>query len=329
MEESKIEMRWNPLLEEWVLISAKRSTRPWQSAETCPFCPGSEETKGDWKVLTLENKYPALSVYAPEVVNESSLYKRAKSYGYSLVVVETRNHEGDLCTLSDEEMRLYISALIEQTKKICSDRKIKYVYPFRNKGKDVGVSIIHPHSQIYALPIIPRRIKKELDSSKKYFLKHKRCLICDILEEEKRGPRVVYENKNFLAYLPFFAQWPLEIHLTPKRHFQRITELTEEEALDLGEALRNITGGYSKLYEGREISYVMAVHQAPCRRNCNYYHFHVEFYPRNREKDRIKFLAGIEIGGGTYTNDSDPELKAKEIKKAIESFISLSKNKKT
>lgn len=321
MEGNKIEMRWNPLLEEWVLISAKRSARPWQSAEACPFCPGNEETKGYWIVLTLKNKYPALSIDAPEVKDESKLYKKAKSYGYSLVVVETRNHEGDLCTLSNEEMKLYISALIEQTKKICSDKKIKYVYPFRNKGKDVGVSIIHPHSQIYALPIIPRRVKRELYSSRKYFTKHKKCLICDILEEEKRGPRVVFENKSFLAYLPFFAQWPLEVHLTPKRHFQRITELTEEEILDLGEALRNITGGYSKMYEGREISYVMAMHQAPCRGNYDYYHFHVEFYPRNRERDRIKFLAGIEIGGGMYTNDSDPELKAKEIREAIEKFV--------
>jgi UDPglucose--hexose-1-phosphate uridylyltransferase len=325
MEENKIEMRWNPLLEEWVLISAKRSTRPWQSAEACPFCPGNEETQGDWVVLTLKNKYPALSTEAPEVKDESKLYKRARSYGYSLVVVETRNHEGDLFTLSNEEMKLYISALVEQTKKICNDKKIKYVYPFRNKGKDVGVSIIHPHSQIYALPIIPRRIERELDSSKKYFSKYKRCLICDIIEEERRGPRVVFENKNFLAYLPFFAQWPLEVHLTPKRHFQRITELTEEETLDLGEALRNITGGYSRLYEVREISYVMAMHQAPCRGDYDYYHFHIEFYPRNRERDRIKFLAGIEIGGGTYTNDSDPELKAKEIKEAIERFVSSNK----
>lgn len=325
MEENKIEMRWNPLLEEWVLISAKRSTRPWQSSEACPFCPGNEETRGDWVVLTLNNKYPALSVSAPNVIDEGKLYRKAKAYGYSLVVIETRKHTGDLYTLSSDEMRLYILTLIEQTKKLCNDKKIRYVYPFRNKGKDVGVSIIHPHSQIYALPIIPRRIKRELTSSKKYFLNHRKCLICDIMEGERKGPRVIFENSSFLAYLPFFAQWPLEVHLTPKRHFKSIVELTEKEISDLGESLRNITGGYSKLYEERELSYVMAVHQAPCKGNCDYYHFHIEFYPRNRERDRIKFLAGIEIGGGTFTNDSDPELKAKEIREAVVKFISLNK----
>jgi len=221
-------------------------------------------------------------------------------------------------------MKLYIKALIEKTNELCLDRRIKYVYPFRNKGKDVGVSIIHPHSQIYALPIVPKKIKREIDSCKSYFEKNKRCLVCDILEEERKGPRIVYENKNFLVYLPFFAQWPLEVHVTPKRHIQKLTDLKEDEIQDLGDALRKVTGGYASLYNGEEISYVMAVHQAPCRGKFDFYHLHIEFYPRNRERGRIKFLAGIEIGGGTFTNDSDPEEKAMEIKKAIERYIQKS-----
>ena len=313
------ELRWHPLLEEWIIVASAREKRPWRPKNYCPFCPGSEETGYNWEVLTLDNKFPAL-VKNPKVSRESyDIYKVREGYGYCKVLIETPQHEGDLCDLSIEQLVKVINEFIKNYEELGADPKIKCVMEFRNKGEEIGVSLTHPHSQIYALPFIPSRIRKELESAKKFYMNNKECLFCHIANLElKEKIRVIYKNDSFIAFVPFFAMWPYEVHVYPLRHFEAINKLKENEKRDLAKVLKIVTYAYNKLFN-RSMPYMMVFHQAPTDGNkYDYYHFHVEFYPILRSKNKLKYAAGIEWGAGTFTYDGLPEERAKQLKELIE-----------
>lgn len=170
------EIRYNPLIDQWTIVAGHRSKRPWQPSVnfTCPFCPSSIETKdyGSWDVIVLQNRFPALVLNPIKPSPKSdNLFKAIKAFGVCEVVVETPAHEGDLCDLSLDGMMKVIETFAKEFQRLSNMKGIKYVAEFRNKGKEIGVSLTHPHSQIYALPFIPSRIMQELKSFKKYFKK--------------------------------------------------------------------------------------------------------------------------------------------------------------
>jgi len=319
------ELRWNPFLGQWVIIAGHRGRRPWRPEERergfrCPFCPGSPETErfGDsWDVIVLPNKFPALKPDAPEVAGGGDLFRRGRALGLCEVVVETPEHEGDLHTLGLEHMAKVVRVFADEYRRLGSLPYVKYVAEFRNKGKEIGVSLTHPHSQIYAMPFIPPRIEAELKNFKRFFEEHGECLLCAVLREELRdGERVVYSNRHFVVVLPFFAMWPYELHVYPRRHVQSLDRLSDDEVLHLADALRVVTATYSRLFD-RDLPYIMAVHQAPTDGgDYGYYHLHVEFYQPYREQDKMKYAAGIEWGFGTFTYDGVPEEKAEELRAA-------------
>jgi len=311
------ELRWNPILGEWIIVAAKREKRPWRP-NYCPFCPGSEETGEGWRVLVLPNRYPALGVDAEVATSSKDIYCVKPGYGYCEVVIETPMHEGDLCDLSLEHLKEVIDAFSQRYVELGRDPKIKYVFEFRNKGAAIGVSLHHPHSQIYALPFIPPRVKRELDNSRKFYKKNGRCLFCRILElEYESKSRILYENADFTVFLPFFAMWPYEVHVYPRRHVQNLPMLTEEERYSLADALKVITKAYNMLFD-MNLPYIMAVHQSPTDGGeYKYYHLHIEFYPPNRDANKLKYAAGIEWGAGVFTYDGLPEERAMQLKKAV------------
>ena len=322
------ELRWNPLLGCWIIVAGHRARRPWRPEEKkriCPFCPGAPETKdeGEWDVLILPNKYPALSLDAEEPNMKDEFYRHGRAVGVCEVVVETPIHEGDLCDLSLDHMKKVIDAYTDEYEKLGKLREVKYVVIFRNKGKEIGVSLTHPHSQIYALPFIPPRIAVELKNFRRYMEEKGSCLLCTIIEKERReNKRLIYENDGFVCLLPFFAMWPYEVHVYPKRHVTSLSELSNEERLQLADALRIITGTYNNLFD-RDMPYIMVIHQRPTDgEEYPYYHMHIEFYPPYREKDKLKYAAGIEWGTWTFTYDGVPEEKAKELRMACLKFLS-------
>ncbi len=310
------ELRWNPLLGCWIIVSAKRRVRPWRE-KFCPFCPGTEETGYGWDVLVLDNKYPALRRDAVPSRTGYDIYRVRPGYGYCKVVVETREHEGDLDTIPYLNLVKYIQTLVEETRKLCGDEKIEYVAVFRNKGEVIGVSLTHPHSQIYALPFIPPKLKIEMKNSRKYHEEKGECLFCHIIElEKKEKKRILYENRSFVGFLPFFATWPYEAHIYPQRHFPKLTEMSLEEVEDLADILKVIVAMYNSLFDF-SLPYIMFFHQAPCKGDHEYFHFHVEFYPVHRSKDKLKYAAGIEWGAWVFTYDDIPENKAEELRQAL------------
>ncbi len=314
------ELRWNPILGTWVIVSSKRESRPWRE-EKCPFCPGTPETGYGWDVLVLDNRFPALRPDARTSVESRDIYRVEPGYGYCKVVIESPEHEGDLDTIPIENLRKYLRILGEETAKLCRDKEICYVIPFRNKGELIGVSLTHPHSQIYALPFIPPRINIELKNAREFYKKHNECLFCHILGfEEKEGKRVLYRNKLFTSFLPFFAMWPYEVHIYPRKHVLHLSDLDSGGIEYLADILRVTVSMYNRLFDF-SLPYIMIFHQAPCRGNYNYYHLHIEFYPVHRARDKLKYPAGIEWGAWVFTYDDLPENKVAELRYALQKAV--------
>lgn len=309
------ELRWNPLLEAWIVVAGHRKRRPWRSG-FCPFCPGSPETAGEWDVLALPNRYPALSPEPPRVEEGGKPFFRREAKGVCEVVVETPLHEGDFQDLSIEQVSRYIGLLAERVKDLSARSYIEYVMPFKNKGSLIGVSLTHPHSQIYALPFIPPRVRRELDSARKFKEAYGRNVFEEILEKElEEGVRVIYVNRDFTLLLPFYAMWPYEMHVYTARRFRRLPDLTGDSKLMLSDVIRVATGVYEEMF-GSEYAYMMIFHQAPVRGDYPEYRLHVEFYTPHLSRDRIKYAAGIEWGAWVFTYDGVPEERAGELKKA-------------
>lgn len=319
----RVELRWNPLLREWVIVAAHRQYRPWQPKTTCPFCPGSEEMKEKWEVVALPNKFPSLMENPPQPFSlPKPPYKVRKAYGICEVIVETPNHEGDLCDLMQENMRKVVDLFAERYKKLGSKKFVKYVFIFRNKGAVIGVSLHHPHSQIYAFPFIPPRIEKELKSASKYFESYGRCLFCDVLKAEKEdGARIVYESRYMTVFVPYSAMWPYEVHIYPKRHLGSLLDMNDEERDDLAWVLRVVTAMYNSLFNF-SMSYIMVFHQVPTDgKDYGFYHMHIEFYPPYRDKEKLKHAAGVEWGAGVFIYSGEPEIKVKELRKACKKAL--------
>ncbi|MEM1966559.1 MAG: galactose-1-phosphate uridylyltransferase [Nitrososphaerota archaeon] len=319
------EIRWHPLLGTWVIVASGRATRPWRDA-TCPFCPGAPETGYGWDVISLDNRYPSLSTSPSVTSTPPSFSKLEPGYGRCKVVIETTEHEGDLDTIPFQNLVKYVDILGRETAELAEDPGIKYVAPFRNKGELIGVSIHHPHSQIYALPFIPLRIERELASMEGYYKDKGSCLVCDIVKEEELGERVIYRNRDFILILPYYAQWPHECHIYPRRHFQLLSQLTDGEKESLSETLLVAVSMYNSLFNF-SLPYMMVTHQAPVKGHYPHYHLHIEFYTIHRYADKLKYAAGIEWGYWAFTYDELPENRVKELKEALKRAVNRLKER--
>ncbi|MCS7145422.1 MAG: galactose-1-phosphate uridylyltransferase [Nitrososphaerota archaeon] len=313
------EIRWHPLLGTWNIVASGRATRPWRDVK-CPFCPGAPETGEGWDVISLDNRYPSLSTTPVISAAAPSFSETRPGYGRCKVVIETPDHEGDLDTISFKNLVKYVEILGRETEELARDPEIKYVAPFRNKGELIGVSIHHPHSQIYALPFIPLKIERELEFMTRYNREKGTCVICDIVKEEQGGGRVVYSNRDFILILPFYAQWPHECHIYPRRHFQLLSELTAMEKESLADILLITVAMYNSLFSF-SLPYMMVIHQAPVKGQHPQYHLHIEFYTIHRYADKLKYAAGIEWGYWAFTYDELPENRVKELKQAARKAV--------
>ncbi|MEM0001538.1 MAG: galactose-1-phosphate uridylyltransferase [Desulfurococcaceae archaeon] len=327
------EIRWNPLVKKWIIVAAHRATRPWRPDEksrefTCPFCPGAPELKNldEWDVVVLPNKYPAL-IPEPQPVEkeEMNILDKKEARGVTEVIVETPEHEGDLCTLTLDHAKRVVETYRNEVDKLAKERFIEYVAVFRNKGKEIGVSLTHPHSQIYALPFIPPRIMAEINAIEEYKKIHGSCMICDIVKYEiESKKRIIYSNEEFIALIPYYAMWPFEIHVYPIKHVKTIRDLNDHQLTSLADVLRVVTATYNSLLE-RDAPYIMAFHDHPVKGNYEY-HFHVEFYQPYRDKEKLKYAAGIEWGFWVFTYDGVPEQRAVELREACRKAVKTLNN---
>ena len=328
------EERWHPLREEWIIVAAHRQNRPW-SGETidaenkilpqyvadCYLCPKNSRVSGktnpDYEqIFVFDNDHPSVAEDAPEIEKTiSDVYKNRRASGISRVVCYSPRHDLTLTELSVEEITNLLNVWSDQYKDLSAREEIKHVLIFENKGEAVGVSNPHPHCQIYANNFVFKTIETEAKVSKKYFEETGKILFQEIIAAEKKdNRRIIAENENAIAFLPYFARYAYEVFVAPKKTCQSLADLSPKEMLDFAEVLKTVLVKFDNLWK-MPLPYVMALHQAPTDDgDYSAFHFHIEFHPPLRKPNLLKYLAGPEIGGGNFLSDTSPEEKAAELK---------------
>lgn len=298
------ELRWHPLLEEWVTVAPWRQDRTYHPpADHCPLCPTrpgmpvTEIPEPDYHIAVFENRFPA---YTGE-------------QGRCEVVCYTSDHDSSLGEQSVDHIQDLIGVWRDRTAELGRLPNVRYVYIFENRGEVIGVTLSHPHGQIYAYPFMPPTLQRELRSGARHMRETGRCVYCDVLEGERGGERTVIRDERWIAFVPPFARWPYEVHLAPIRHHGGLLDQDADEDESLARILKGLLQKYDRLF-ARPLPYVMAMHQKPPGRGNRHHHFHIEFYPPNRTEDKLKYLAGSELGAGAFILDAKAEDTAAELR---------------
>jgi UDPglucose--hexose-1-phosphate uridylyltransferase len=312
------ELRWHPLLRQWVGVAAARQDRPQMPKDWCPFDPGSGIVPDHYDVYIYPNDFAAFSQSAAEFDSSASsnLFGETGARGSCDVVLYHPDHSKLPSQLSAAHWRLVVDAWTRRSVELFTDPTIQYVFVFENTGVAIGVTMPHPHGQIYAFPFIPPLMQTELDSARDYHSDDERCLYCDLLAGELNARvRIVVENDSFVAFVPFAARFPSEVQIYSRRHVDRLASLSDGESTDLARLMHLIRKKYDNLY-GFQLPLIMAVRQAPAKGDYPYFHFHIEFFPIQRSATKLKYLAGVESGAGTFLNDTVAEERAEALRNA-------------
>jgi UDPglucose--hexose-1-phosphate uridylyltransferase len=297
------ERRFNELRGEQVVYAIHRQDRTFlPAAEHCPLCPtvvGAEPTEipfPAYEIAVFDNRFPAFE--APD--------------GAAEVVVYTDQHVGSFGGLEPGRARALMRVWRQRYEELGARPDVEYVFIFENRGVEVGVTLDHPHGQIYGFPFIPPVAVAELAAD----ARQGGCAVCALLAEELAdGRRVIYENDSHVCYVPFAARWPYEAHVVVREHRASLARATEAELDGLADALQRVALGYDALFD-RPFPYVMVVHQAASDGR-ERGHLHVEFYPPLRTAHKLKYLAGSEQGAGTFIGDTLPEESAASLREAV------------
>lgn len=326
------ERRFDPTKGEWVTISSHRQDRTFLPAkELCPFCPthseefATEVPAPTYDLAVFDNKFPSLTPNPPQPsVQTSSLYPVEPAIGAAEVVLYSEDHAATLAGMDPERVKWIINIWSDRYAALGSREEVAYVLIFENKGVEVGVTLHHPHGQIYAYPEIPPVPAKELRSALQHLQQWGSCVFCDQIGRERSDRlRVLAENRSFLAFVPFAARYPYEVHIMSRRHAASLLDLTEPERGLLAGIMLQVLRGYDALF-GFSMPYIMGIHQAPTDDGewQAVSHFHIEFSPPYRTPTKLKYVAGSEFSGGAFLNDTVPEESAERLRAALKSVKS-------
>ena len=312
-------LRWHPLRGEWVAYAGHRQHRtflpPAEYNPLQPSAPGDPPTEvpaGPWDVAVFENLFPALTMRSPEP--PSLRVPSAPGRGICEVVVFTQDARETLGTLSLGHLELIVDVWADRYEELGRLSDVLYVYPFENRGVEVGVTLHHPHGQIYAYPFVPPVAAGELAHQRAYYDAHGRGLLEDFIAREvAEGTRMLYSGAHAAAFMPICARYSYEVWVAPLRPAPSFAALAPEERRDFARALKTVLLKFDGLWD-RHFPYVLAFHQAPTDGASHpEAHLHAEFYPAYRMPGRLKYLAGSELGAGVFTADTVPEEKVQEL----------------
>jgi UDPglucose--hexose-1-phosphate uridylyltransferase len=330
--------RFNPLTNEWVLVSPHRAARPWQGevaqlARTsepaydpnCYLCPGNTRAGGIRNpayasTFVFDNDFAALKPETPRDrldVDGRGLLVAAAERGLCRVICFSPRHDLTLAAMKVDEIQPVLATWIEQFRELSSMPEIQHVLIFENRGEMMGASNPHPHCQIWATASIPDVPAKELASQDAYFKAKQRCLLCDYISLElQQKVRVILANEGFVAIVPFWAVWPFEVLICSRRHFTSMPQLDANEIRPLSTMLQSMTSTYDKVF-GVPFPYSMGFHQSPTDGKAHpEWHFHAHFYPPLLRSATIrKFMVGFEMLG-TPQRDITPESAAERLREA-------------
>jgi len=327
------ELRKDPIVGRWVIISIERGKRPTdfispsqrKKGGFCPFCPGNEHTappeimafrpagtqpdSPGWTLRVVPNKFPALQIHGDLNKTGEGMFDKMNGIGAHEVIIETPEHSLSLATMPVKAVEDVLWAYHMRLNDLKKDIRFRYVLIFKNEGEDAGASLEHTHSQLIALPIVPKIVKEEIDSAERYFNLKERCIFCDVINQElEDGRRIIYENKDYLALAPFAPRAPFETWILPKRHESAFSPPGKDFSM-LADILQRILKQMDRILDVPPYNFI--IHTSPFNAETNeYYHWHIELTPK------LTKIAGFEWGSGFYINPTPPEEAAKFMREA-------------
>jgi UDPglucose--hexose-1-phosphate uridylyltransferase len=312
-------LRWHPLRGEWITYAAYRQNRTFlPPPEYDPLAPTVDaafptEVPGDpWEIAVFDNRFPALATHADPA--PGSVVPTAPANGHCEVVVFTPEREGSLAALPRDRIELLIEVWADRTARLGARAGIRYVLPFENRGAEVGVTLHHPHGQIYAYPFVPPVPANMQRVAEAHFREHGAGpLAAHIAREVEDGRRILYRGEHAVAFVPACARYPYETWVATIAPVETFGGLSPAQRADLARALQTVLRKYDALWQ-RPLPYLMSWYQAPLDgRPHPESHLHAEIWPPYRTRDRLKYLAGTEIAAGLFAMDALPEDKAAEL----------------
>jgi len=314
-------MRLDALTGDWVAIAGHRQNRTFlPPPDECPLCPTgrgaapSEIPASSYDVVVFENRFPSFSTRATTPAPSADpLLVAAPAAGRCEVVCFTSDHGASFASLSAERVRTVIEAWVDRTRELSRLPDVKQVFCFENRGQEIGVTLHHPHGQIYAYPYVPQRTQQLIARARTHHEHTGRLLGADILDAERRdGRRVVLSGKHWSAYVPYAGRWPVEVHLAPHRDVPDLVALDEPQKAELAAVYVELLGRLDRFYvapDGSPVAlpYIAGWHQAPVREGRDVSRLHLQVMSVLRAPGKLKYLAGSESGVGGWVNDVAPE----------------------
>lgn len=311
--------RWHPLRGEWVTYAAFRQHRTFQpppqynplAVMVDPLVP-TELPMGNYEIAVFDNRFPSMSLAAHDP--PALTVPTAPALGHCEVVVFTQDPGAALAGLALSRIELLLEVWADRTSRARRTGTIKYVLPFENRGAEVGVTLHHPHGQIYAYPFVPPVPAAMLAQELGYYAQHGRALLVDMVQAELAAAvRVIYRGEHAVAFVPACARYPYEVWVMPIGQVTDFAALSTAQRADLARALKTVLLKYEALWQ-RPFPYLMAWYQGPTDGAAHpETQLHAQFLPPYRTRDRLKYLAGTELGAGMFAMDALPEEKAAEL----------------
>jgi UDPglucose--hexose-1-phosphate uridylyltransferase len=327
------ERRYDPTTDEWVAFATHRQTRTFlPSRAECPLCPtlpGRPPTEVDrtaYDVVVFDNRFPSLSPDPPQPdVAATELYPVEPAYGRCEVIVFSDQHDATLASLGRERIRLLVEVWADRYAILGREPHVQYVMPFENRGEVIGVTLHHPHGQIYGYSDVPPKVLQHLQAVARYRERTGRLVWTDVVDDvlaDRR--RLVFEGRHHVAFVPFATRFPYELQIVPRRHVPSLRELDADARDELAELVHLAVRSYDGLF-GFPLPYVMAIYSRPTGGTApgggswdDLSQLRVNFFPPHREATKLKYLAGSELAAGAFITDVAPEDAAERLRKVLE-----------
>ncbi|UOY01477.1 galactose-1-phosphate uridylyltransferase [Blastococcus sp. PRF04-17] len=312
---TRSQLRYDALLDEWVVVASHRQTRTFlPPADECPLCPSTpgrptEIPEADYQVVVFENRFPSLATGVerdvPAHVEGAPLAEVRPGFGRCEVVCFTSEHDGSFARLGADRARLVVDVWAERTAELSAVDGVEQVFCFENHGEEIGVTLSHPHGQIYAYPFLTPRVGKVLASVRRHREATGRDLFADVVEAESTGPRVVAANDRWTAFVPAAARWPYEVQFFPLRRVADVPELDDADRDAFVDVYLDVLGRFARRFD-TPMPYIASWNQAP-RSGRDEWWLHLQLFSLRRAPGKLKYLAGSESGQGAFITDTNPE----------------------
>jgi galactose-1-phosphate uridylyltransferase (family 1) len=312
--EHRSEVRYDPVQDEWVAVASHRQTRTHlPPPDECPLCPSTPERhteipSPDYDVVVFENRFPSFAPGQPAPPS-GDLLAIGPGVGRCEVVCFTADHRSSFAALPPARVRTVLAAWIDRTTELGAVPGVEQVFCFENRGEEIGVTLAHPHGQIYAFPFVPPKAARMVEMASRHAATSGGNLFRDVWKAERRAEtRVVVSSEHWTAFVPAAARWPVEVHLAPHRDVADLPGLTGAERDDLARVYLDVLGRLDRYFPGPEpLPYISGVFQAPMRSGRDLFRLHLQVFSVLRAPGKLKYLAGVESAMGAWISDTTPE----------------------